>query len=341
MNNYEYERIFQIIRGDHSADAMCHTARLDLADGLDVPQVMTRMKTQDARLRRSSVGINSEPLNWRCALDKPGRPGEHSTIATSCVLIGLEDYPFRKARSVEVMKFLLDTDPELAWGRMRFPDNVVPIMPIVIACTRARPDIVKVMTEHHSAEKYLPTHASYEQTPCPGGRVTDLIEQTVRFNKKQRATGDDDETTLANRQKCVEVLKRLHQRRHVKEQSILEDLLAARLNFGASEIDGMCSNLLTYTHCEIPRARHRAGLLGPCPVFLPSTPAATDDNTSSVYYDVDDDLELQSTTSSRRRAWLERFMRGGKDVILALPWTREAWNRRRIVDPRYLKLADA
>merc|ERR1712228_809621 len=178
------------------------------------------------------VGVNSEPLNWRCALDKPGRPGEHSTIATSCVLIGLEDYPARRARSVEVMKFLLDTDPELAWGRMRFPDNVVPIMPIVIACTIARPDIVAAMTEHHSVEEYLPTYASYERTPCPGGRVADLIAQTVRFNEKQRATGDDDAATLTNRQECVNILKRLHQRRHAAEQSMLEDILAARLKFG-------------------------------------------------------------------------------------------------------------
>merc|ERR550514_2705701 len=143
---------------------------------------------------------------------------------------------------------------------MRFPDNTVPIMPIVLACTRGRPDIVAEMCEHPSAKKFLPTNAAYEHTPCPGGRLVDLIAQTVRYNAKQYAAAArqernaDDEDTLADRQECISVLKRLHQRRHVAEQSMLEDILAARLNFGASELDGVCSNLLTYTHDEIPRA---------------------------------------------------------------------------------------
>merc|ERR1712048_1226192 len=116
---------------------------------------------------------------------------------------------------------------------------------------------------------------------------------TERYNAKQRvatARGDDnadDEKTLEDRQECIHVLKRLHQRRHVAEQSMLEDILAAACNFGESEVDAICSNLLTYTHCEISRATPQRGLLCENIVFLPSITADGEENQNYTYYDYD------------------------------------------------------
>merc|ERR1712072_422773 len=109
----------------------------------------------------------------------------------------------------------------------------------------ARPDLVKALANHSTADFYLPSFAPPGDTPCPGLMLTDLISQTLAYNRGLAITRErDSETRLQERDQCAEELIKLHHRRHGLEQKILERVMREQLNIA---LDGMCQNLITYT----------------------------------------------------------------------------------------------
>merc|ERR1711959_313513 len=188
-----------------------------------------------------------EPLNWRVQLDRPGTHGEIVTIAQQCVYVGNKNFLSRRPRTVDVMTYLMEYDPDLAWGRMRFNSGKVPDVTIILACTKARPDIVKVMANHPSANFYLPDWAPVGQTPCPGLMLMDLIAQTIAYNRGLAITRENDSIErLRDRDHCAKALIKLHQRRHGFEQEMLERVMQVRLKISSWAVEGMCQNLITY-----------------------------------------------------------------------------------------------
>merc|ERR1712093_965302 len=170
--------------------------------------------------------IALEPLDWRVQLDRPGTHGEIVTIAQQCVYVGNKNFLSRRPRTVEVLTHFMDNDPDLAWGRMRFDSGMVPDVTIILACTKARPDLVAAMANHPSAAFYLPSYAPPGETPCPGLMLTDLISQTLAYNRGLAITREKDiKKRLDERDQCAEALIKLHHRRHGLEQKALERVM--------------------------------------------------------------------------------------------------------------------
>jgi hypothetical protein len=142
----------------------------------------------------------------------------------------------------------MEYDADLAWGRMRFNSGKVPDVTIILACTKARHDIVKVMANHPSANFYLPDWAPVGQTPCPGLMLTDLIAQTIVYNRGLAITREKDSIERLNdRDQCARELIAVHQSRHRLEQELLERVLNYRFNRGNDAFKSMCKNMITYT----------------------------------------------------------------------------------------------
>jgi len=189
-----------------------------------------------------------EPLDWRVQLDRPGTHGEIVTIAQQCVYVGNKNFLSRRPRTVEVLTHFMDNDPDLAWGRMRFNSGKVPDVTIILACTKARPDLVAAMANHPSAAFYLPTYARSGETPCPGLMLVDLISQTIAYNRGLAITREKDSLErLKDRDQCAKALIKLHQQRHGFEQEMLERVMQVRLKLWNPAVEGMCQNLITYT----------------------------------------------------------------------------------------------
>jgi len=251
----EYERIFQVTRLPDE-EAMPLSAQTDLENRFTIAQVINAIEEQDAyRLvryknnpRHAANPAALEPLNWRVQLDRPGTHGEIVTIAQQCVYVGNKNFLSRRPRTVDVMTYLMEYDPDLAWGRMRFNSGKVPDVTIILACTKARPDIVKVMANHPSANFYLPDWAPVGQTPCPGLMLMDLISQTIAYNRGLAVTREKDSIErLRDRDQCARELIAVHQSRHRLEQEMLKRVLKHRLSRGEHEIKCMCRNMITYT----------------------------------------------------------------------------------------------
>jgi len=252
----EYERIFQVTRMPDE-EAMPVSAQTDLQLNLTAAQVIASVEQKDAsrlsRLRSPPSLVIREPLDWRVQLDRPGTHGEIVTIAQQCVYVGNKQFLSRRPRTIDVLTYFMDTDPDLAWGRMRFASGKVPDVTIILACTKARHDVVAAMASHPTADYYLPTYARRGECPCPGLMLIDLINQTIAYNNGLAITREkDDDQRLAQRAQCADALKELHKRRHGREQYMLRCVMQARLNegrskvFDAEAVKRMCVNFLTY-----------------------------------------------------------------------------------------------
>jgi len=248
MSTPEYERIFQLSnRRGADEEEIPETAQRDNERNLTAAQVIAEIEKNDAsRLRRHQNLISrgtaatgqhvlppaaSEPLDWRMHLDKEGRFGFTVTIAQQCVYVGNKNYLSRRQRTIDVLTHLLDTDPDLAWGRIRFASGKDPDATIMLACTKARPDLVELMCNHPTADYYLPSDAPPEERPVPGVSLVKLMKETIEYNTGLAVTREkDDAQRCAARHECAMVLKRLHQRRHGHEQRMLERVMQDRLN---------------------------------------------------------------------------------------------------------------
>jgi hypothetical protein len=107
------------------------------------------------------------------------------------------------------MNHLMDTDPDLACGRMRFPNGKSPDVTISLACYKARYDLVETMAFHPSADFYLPTRKPMLKRPCPKLCLDELIEDLIDYNN-----GKGNDSRRADRDRCVVVLIHLHKKRH-------------------------------------------------------------------------------------------------------------------------------
>merc|ERR1712048_764766 len=146
------------------------------------------------------------------------------TIAQQCVYIGNVSFLRRRPRMCEIMKHLMDTDPDLAWGRMRFANGKSPDVTISLACYKARYDLVETMAFHPSADYYLPTYKPMLKRPCPKLCLDELIEDLLDYNN-----GKGNDSRRADRDRCVDVLIRLHKKRHGFEQRCLERVMMEKV----------------------------------------------------------------------------------------------------------------
>merc|ERR1712046_106056 len=115
-------------------------------------------------------------------------------------------------------------DPDLARGRMRFANGKSPDVTLSLACYKARYDLVETMAFHPSADDYLPTWLPVLKRPFQKLCLNELIEDLIDYNIEK---GND--WRRADRDRCVEVLIRLHKKRHGLEQRILESVLEEKL----------------------------------------------------------------------------------------------------------------
>merc|ERR1719335_1518962 len=132
-------------------------------------EVITQIQKADqVRLRRQlqRLPIGDVPglINWRLPIGDHGH-GETITIAQQLVYIGNISFLKRRPRMCEIMNHLMDTDPDLAWGRMRFANGRSPDVTISLACYKARYDLVETMAFHPSADFYLPTYKPILKRP--------------------------------------------------------------------------------------------------------------------------------------------------------------------------------
>merc|ERR1712066_70473 len=93
----------------------------------------------------------------------------------------------------------MDTDADLAWGRMRFSNGKSPDVTISLACYKARYDLVEAMAFHPSAEFYLPTNKPLLKRPCPKLCLDDLIEDLVDYNN-----GKGNDHRRQDRDRCLD-----------------------------------------------------------------------------------------------------------------------------------------
>lgn len=259
MNNNEYERIFQLKRGMDSRD-MPESAMVDITLGRSIVEVFQVVERDDLAKRRllnpaRAADNQLEPLNWRKPLDRPGNPGENCTVAGQCVYVGARILKHLRPRTVKVMQYLMDKDPELAWGRLRFNTGLEPVRrqypdpTLLLACTKARPDLVQTMIDHPSADYYLPTWASKADTPIFGNRLLDSIFHTIKFNNGPAREHDQNNPgAMENRQKCIEILQAEHRRRHGVEQQALKYVMKYVLMLADKPmlLDGLCAGVITF-----------------------------------------------------------------------------------------------
>lgn len=272
MNNSEYERIFQLKRGMDSRD-MPETAAMDNALGRSVAEVFELVERDDeAKMRLLNParppGNQLEPLNWRKPLDRPGNPGENCTIAQQCVYVGARILKHLRPRTVKVLQHLMDKDAELAWGRLRFNTGLEPVRrqypdpTLLLACTKARPDIVQAMLNHPSADYYLPTWASKTDTPIFGNRLWDTIFHTVKFNDGPALEHDrNNPGAMEDRRECIELLKAEHRRRHGVEQRAFEWVMKFRLSRlmrADRQVSRLCADFITYSETQATGTRQTA-----------------------------------------------------------------------------------
>jgi len=246
MTEREFERVFRIPGNGHGGDeppipTSCH---VDIEKRLTVSQVIASIEEFDKqRLRqvaRTGPPRNPTqgPLNWRLPIGDHGH-GVTITIAQQLVYIGNVSFLTRRQRTVEIMNHLLKTDPDMAWGRMRFADGRAPDVTISLACYKARYDLVAAMTSHPTADYYLPTYAPMLQRPCPRLCLVELIGRMRAYNN-----GRGNDGRRRDRDRCVDVLINLHKRRHGFEQRVLERVMMERVG-GAGVL--MSANLLSYS----------------------------------------------------------------------------------------------
>jgi hypothetical protein len=103
------------------------------------------------------------------------------------------------------------------------------------------------MTEHPSCDYYLPSDAPPAERPVPGVSLIKLMNETIAYNTGLAVTREkDDNQRCAARHECAMILKRLHQKRHGREQRMLEHVMQDRLDLGDGTAGQMCENLLTF-----------------------------------------------------------------------------------------------
>jgi len=232
MTEREFERVFQIPgngQGVNGAEPpIPNTCNQDTEKGLTASEVIAEIEEDDQhRLRQaqSRVGGLRVPgfINWRLPIGDHGH-GETITIAQQLVYIGNVSFLTRRPRMCQIMNHLMDTDPDLAWGRMCFANGKSPDVTIRLACFKARYDLVETMAFHPSADYYLPTYAPMPKRPCPKLCLDELIEDLIDYNN-----GKGNDSRRADRDRCVDVLIRLHKKRHGLEQRILERVMMEKV----------------------------------------------------------------------------------------------------------------
>merc|ERR1739848_242733 len=97
----------------------------DIGRGRSITEVFADIEREDRRL---SIGDRPQHrwLNWRKPLNQPGTAGENVSIAQMCVHVGANTYVHQRQRTVEILQYLLETDEDLAWGRVRFNTGLIP-----------------------------------------------------------------------------------------------------------------------------------------------------------------------------------------------------------------------
>jgi hypothetical protein len=217
MIEREFERVFQIPgngQGVNGAEPpIPDSCKEDNDKGMTSGEVITQITEADKKrltkqLARGTAGRVPGLINWRLPLGDHGH-GETITIAQQCVYIGNVSFLKRRPRMCQIMNHLMDTDPDLAWGRMRFANGKSPDVTISLACYKARYDLVETMAFHPSADYYLPTYKPMLKRPCPKLCLDELIEDLLDYN-----SGKGNDSRRADRDRCVRVLIRLHRKRH-------------------------------------------------------------------------------------------------------------------------------
>merc|ERR1712060_455565 len=247
MTEREFERVFQIPgngQGINGAEPpIPDSCNEDTEGGLTAAQVIATIVNADQqRLSRAQAeGFGPRVpglINWRLPIGDHGH-GETITIAQQLVYIGNVSFLKKRPRMVQIMKHLMETDADLAWGRMRFANGKSPDVTISLACYKARYDLVEAMAFHPSAEFYLPTHKPLLKRPCPKLCLNGLIEDLIDYNN-----GKGNDWRRQDRDRCVDVLVRLHKKRHGLEQRILERVMMEKV--GPMGVP-MSDNLLSWT----------------------------------------------------------------------------------------------
>jgi len=232
MTEREFERVFQIPgngQGVNGAEPpIPDTCDEDRQKGLTASEVITQIQEADDQRLREAQARGFGPrvpglINWRLPIGDHGH-GETITIAQQLVYIGNVSFLTRRPRMCQIMNHLMDTDPDLAWGRMRFANGKSPDVTISLACYKARYDLVETMAFHPSADYYLPTYKHMMKRPCPKLCLDELIEDLIDYNN-----GKGNDSRRADRDRCVNVLIRLHKKRHGLEQRWLEHVMMEKV----------------------------------------------------------------------------------------------------------------
>merc|ERR1712060_73721 len=247
MTEREFERVFQIPGNGQGVNGpeppIPDTCNDDTEKGMTSGEVITQIEQADQKrltLAKSRGTIDRVPglINWRLPIGDHGH-GETITIAQQIVYIGNVSFLTRRPRMCQIMNHFMDTDPDLAWGRMRFANGKSPDVTISLACYKARYDIVETMAFHPSADYYLPTYKPMLKRPCPKLCLDELIEDLIDYNN-----GKGNDSRRADRDRCVDVLIRLHKKRHGLEQRCLERVMMEKVGpMGAA----MSDNVLSWT----------------------------------------------------------------------------------------------
>jgi len=252
MTEREFERVFQIPGNGHGGDEppIPTSCNIDIEKRLTVVQVIASIEEFDKQRLRQAESIRQlnypgqaqaqtpGAISWRLPIGDHGH-GITITIAQQLVYIGNVSFISRRQRTVDIMNHLLDTDPNLAWGRQRFANGQAPDVTISLACYKARYDLVEAMAFHPSADYYLPTWAPMLERPCPKLCLVALIAELTKYNN-----GRGNDERRKDRDRCVEVLMRLHKRRHGLEQRILERVLMDRVGCICGKV--MSKKLISY-----------------------------------------------------------------------------------------------
>jgi len=246
MTEREFERVFHIPgNGQGPEPPIPDSGKQDIENGLTAAQVIDSIVEVDRRrltrqLTRARAHGNEGRvpglINWRLPIGDHGH-GETITIAQQLVYIGNVSFLIRRPRTVQIMKHLMETAADLAWGRMRFANGKSPDVTISLACYKARYDLVEAMAFHPSAEFYLPTNAPILKRPCPKLCLDELIMDLMEYNN-----GKGNDSRRQDRDRCVDVLIRLHKKRHGLEQRILERVMMEKVGpMGVPMSDGFLS----------------------------------------------------------------------------------------------------
>jgi len=229
MTEREFERVFQIPGNGQGVNGpeppIPDACDADRQKGLTASEVITQIQEDDEQRLRQAHELHRVPglINWRLPIGDHGH-GETITIAQQLVYIGNVSFLTRRPRMCQLMNHLMDTDPDLAWGRMRFANGKSPDVTISLACYKARYDLVETMAFHPSADFYLPTYKPMLKRPCPKLCLDELIEDLIDYNN-----GKGNDWRRPDRDRCVEVLIRLHKKRHGLDQRILERVMMEKI----------------------------------------------------------------------------------------------------------------